>query len=549
MDTIRFSLFAILAALPLQAQQPAFVPDLILTNGRIFTSDSTRPWAQALAIHGERIIAVGTVAEISQLASRGTRTIDLGGRTVIPGFNDAHIHISLGWPGVNIATSPNPVSDPTPQVVADSLRAAVARTPVGTWISISIGPLLLEDALVRRAWLDSIAPRHPVRLAAGTGHGTILNSRALEELGIAETVRDPMGGWYERGPDGRLTGLLQEYAQYMVPPNERTIPSPELSEAYRKGFLGVAALGLTTLQDMEATGPEASARLFSREDLPVRIRVMTVVQTTPAGRRLGDAVPPGRPSRLGPMTYVSGVKYILDGSPVERFALMRRPYAGRSGWYGRLAFPVDTMRAILAEALQGDQQAMLHAVGDSTIALVLGLMTELAPDSVWRAKRVRLEHADMLAPDLIPLARRLGVVVVQNPSHFRVGSRVFSPAYGPEFARWFQPARSLLAAGIPLALGSDGPFNPYLNLMFAVTHPNREEALTLEQAVRAYTRGSAYAEKMDKEKGTLAPGMLADLAVLSQDIFSVPVETLPRTTSVMTLVGGKIVHDAGVLAQ
>jgi predicted amidohydrolase YtcJ len=244
------------------------------------------------------------------------------------------------------------------------------------------------------------------------------------------------------------------------------------------------------------------------------------------------------------MTYVSGVKYVLDGSPVERFALMRRPYADRPGWYGKLAFPIDTMRAILTEALEEDQQALLHAVGDSTIALVLGLMTQLAPDSVWRAKRVRLEHADMLAPDLIPIARRLGVVVVQNSSHFMVGSRFFSPAYGPEFARWFQPARSLLTSGIPLALGSDGPVNPFLNLMFAVGHPNKGEALTLEQAVTAYTRGSAHAEMKEREKGTLAPGMLADLAVLSQDIFSVPVETLPRTTSVLTLVGGRVTHDS-----
>ena len=242
------------------------------------------------------------------------------------------------------------------------------------------------------------------------------------------------------------------------------------------------------------------------------------------------------------------MKYILDGTPVERLALMRRPYAGRPGWYGRLAFPVDTLRTILTEALEGDQQALLHAVGDSTIALVLGLMTELAPDSVWRARRVRLEHADMLAPDLIPLARRLGVVVVQNPSHLMLGVR-FSPPYGADFVRWFQPVRSLLAAGIPLALGSDGALSPFLNLMFAVINPHQEERLSLEQAVRAYTFGSAYAEGMEQEKGTLAPGMLADLAVLSQDIFSVPVETLPRTTSVLTLLGGKIVHDAGLLAH
>ena len=547
MSSIRGAVFSLILPVSLSAQQPAFVPVLILTQGRVFTGDSTRPWAEAIAIHGDRIIAVGTAAEAAKLAGPGTRIIDLGGRTVIPGFNDAHIHISLGWPGVNIATSPNPISDPGRQLVADSLRAAVARTPESTWISVAIGPQILDDSLARRPWLDSIAPRHPVRLAAGTGHGTVLNSRGLEVLGIPDSVRDPLGGWYERGRDGRLSGLLHEYAQYMVPPNERGAPSPELMEAYRKGFSEVAGWGLTTLQDMEATEPEASAALFSRADLPLRIRVMSFVRTTPTGRRLGAYVPPARPSRIGPMTYVSGVKYVLDGSPIERLALMRRPYAGRPGWYGRLAFPLDTIRTILTEALEGDQQALLHAVGDSTIALVLGLMTQLAPDSVWRSRRVRLEHADMLAPDLIPVARRLGIVVVQNPSHLMIGTRMFAPAYGLDFVRWFQPVRSLLAAGIPLALGSDGPVNPFLNLMFAVINPHQEERLSLEQAVRAYTIGSAYAEGMEREKGTLAPGMLADLAVLSQDIFTIPVERLPGTTSVLTLVGGRVVHDAGVI--
>ena len=299
MPTMRALLLSLVLPCSLNAQQPAFVPDLILTNGRIFTSDSTRPWAQALAIHGDRIIAVGSAAEIKLQASPDTRTIDLGGRTVIPGFNDAHIHISLGWPGVQVATSPNPGADPGRQLVADSLRAAVARTSEGTWISISIGPQILDDSLARRPWLDSIAPRHPVRLAAYTGHGTILNSRALEALGIADTVRDPLGGWYERGPDGRLNGLLQEYAQYLVPPTERAAPTPELMEAYRTGFRDVPGLGLTTLQDMEGTEPEASAALFSRDDLPVRIRVMSFVHTTPTGRRLGAYVPPGRPSPSG----------------------------------------------------------------------------------------------------------------------------------------------------------------------------------------------------------------------------------------------------------
>ena len=162
----------------------------------------------------------------------------------------------------------------------------------------------------------------------------------------------------------------------------------------------------------------------------------------------------------------------------------------------------------------------------------------------WKPRRVRIEHGDGLLPDLIPRARDLGVVVVQNPSHFSFRD-VFVERFEEPIE--YQPVRSLLEAGIPFALGSDGPLNPFLNVMFAVTHPARpEEAITREQAVEAYTRGSAYAEFQESEKGTIAPGKLADVAVLSQDIFTAPIGDLPRTQSVMTLVGGKIAFDSGV---
>jgi predicted amidohydrolase YtcJ len=539
-------LIALLLPAVLGAQQPAFVPDLILTNGRIFTSDSTRPWAEALAIHGERIVAVGSAAEVKAIAHSGTRTIDLGGRLVIPGLNDAHIHVSLGWPGARIAVPGNPFPNPDRAVIADSLRAAVQRVPEGTWISVDIGPVILFDSLARRPWLDSLAPRHPVRLAAYTGHGTVYNSAAFGVLGVDESVKDPIGGWYDRRPDGTLTGLVQGYAQYAVPQVQPGTAPADMIKAYHDGLAGAAGLGLTTLQNMEATEPELSAQLFSSPDLPVRIRVMSFIHTTPSGRRLGRYASPGRPDSIGPHAYAAGDKYILDGTPMEQGALMRRPYAGRPGWYGRLIFPVDTIRAILREAVESADQLMLHVVGDSTIALVLRLMTETAPDSAWQAHRVRFEHADMLAPDLLPLVRRLGIVVVQNPSHLIMGPRI-GAQYGAELARWIQPVRTLIDAGIPLALGSDGPLNPFLNLMLAVTNPHRSEAITLEQAVLAYTIGAAYAERMEQERGMLAPGLLADLAVLSQDIFSVPLETLPGTTSVLTLVGGRTVHDAGAL--
>jgi len=292
--------------------------------------------------------------------------------------------------------------------------------------------------------------------------------------------------------------------------------------------------------------PHRSAVALLRDaDVPIRWRVIRFPLTRPGGRDVADARAAG-PSPGGKLG-VSGVKYILDGTPVERGAAMRHPYADRPEWYGELDFPPETLAAVMRETLAAREQLLVHAVGDSAIAVLLRLLSGAAPDSTWHALRPRIEHGDFLTPDLLPSARRLGVVVVQNPAHFAI-PELIRRRYGPGRAAAAQPLRSLLTAGVPIALGSDGPMNPYLNIMLAVTHPaNPAEALDREQAVLAYTRGSAYAEFAEREKGTLAPGMLADLAVLSQDIFMVPLGELAKTESVLTLVGGKVAYDAGVV--
>jgi len=197
---------------------------------------------------------------------------------------------------------------------------------------------------------------------------------------------------------------------------------------------------------------------------------------------------------------------------------------------------------MLEEGLKSGEQLMFHCAGDRPVETILKQMESLGGAPVWAGRRVRIEHGDGLMEDLFPLARKLGVVLVQNPSHFTL-REIFSARLGAARARRFQPVRSLLAADIPLAIGSDGPMNPFVNILWAVTDTNHpEEALTVEQAVTAYTRGSAFAEFAEKEKGMLAAGFLADLAVLSQDIFTVPPSRLPETESVLTLVGGKVAY-------
>jgi predicted amidohydrolase YtcJ len=520
----------------------------VLLGGRIFTGDPAHPWATAIAIRGGRIAAVGSDSTVLALAGSGTHRIALQGRLVIPGFNDAHLHLGSGMPGVVFRTEGENPSWPE---VLDSVRALASRQPAGTWIRATIDAAVLDARVPYRADLDSAAPRNPVWLGAATGHGAILNSRALTALELGDDVVDPVGGWYERTGDARhprLTGLLQEYAAWNAARRLRGTQSDSVLEAgFRRTAERAVRFGITSVQDMaNALDPVTTARVLSLAQLPLRVRLIAMPGTGPQGRLREDwtaalAVRGADAAQLSPA--VRGRKWILDGTGIERLALLRRPYADRAGWFGHSNFAPDTLRSMLREALGAREQPVLHAIGDSTILLVLAAMEATAAPGRWRALRPRLEHAEWLTPELAARARRLGVVVVENPGHFTDGAALMQARFGSERAPLYQPFRSITAAGVPLAIGSDGVLDPFVNLQLAVTHPDQPtEALTLAQALRAYTWGSAYAEQAESWKGVLAPGFAADLAVLSRDLFEISPDRFPGTESLLTLVGGQLAY-------
>jgi predicted amidohydrolase YtcJ len=223
-------------------------------------------------------------------------------------------------------------------------------------------------------------------------------------------------------------------------------------------------------------------------------------------------------------------------------AFLRAPYADGPKTSGRLNFPGTDLREFLHRAFDAHEQPMLHAVGDGAIAAVLDALEDTG-GAGWRLLRPRIEHGDLLQAADFPRAVRMGVTIVQNPSHFMIAS-ILQQRFGPERTAHSQQVKAAIAAGVPFAIGSDGPVNPFLNIMFAtINAANPPQALTVEQAVAAYTKGSAAAEFAERQKGTIAPGMLADVALLSQDIFRAAPPDLPRTTSVLTIVNGRIVHE------
>lgn len=523
------------------------VPDLILTNAKVFTADPERPWVEAVAIAGERIAAVGSSSEVAALAGEGTEEIDLAGRVVVPGLNDAHVHVGA-WPEgtrLRLGEPGGPPPDPTWEEVANAIRGAVETAEPGTWIFGTIGPRVLDRPEVDRFALDSLAPDHPVHLVGNTGHGLVLDTAALSRLGIPLDAADPPGGWYERA-DGEIDGRIWESAHFAI--DRRLSTSEARSErirSYRALAERAVRWGMTSLQHMSNMAPVAEVvAALAESDVPLR---WTIYRWPMPEDDVAEAYPaePGEPP-TGSRIRIAGAKWVLDGTPIERYALMREPYADRPGWHGRANYTPDELRAILAGALRSGEQLPLHAVGDSTLAMVTQTMRDLAGAAQWRPLRIRIEHGDALYPELVAAARDLGMVLVQNPLHFATPGRT-RPRVGKR-ADEFQPLAGVLAAGVPIALGADAggeAMNPWLNMMLAVAHPaNPGEALTVEQALTAYTRGAATAERMEEEKGTLREGTLADLAVLSQDVFTIPIERIPATESVLTIVGGEIVHRA-----
>lgn len=517
-------------------------PDVILFSGKVFTSNANQPYVEALAIRGERILAVGTSKEISALAGKETRRIDLRGRTVIPGINDAHNHITVGPETYDLPASGN---DPKWQEIKDALSSAVAKVPKGTWIDGVFGPAVLDDPEATRVVLDKLAPDHLVALWDWTGHASLLNTPALQKLGIREDEPNPEGGMYVRSQsDGKLTGMVFEFAQFRLVRHFSELASEqEAVQQLHEFFDGAARWGITTVQNMSnPVSAERCVALFQKAPPPIRVRVMWFGLTGEHGRLIQE----GRdlPAHPAPLVTVSGTKWILDGTPIEHSAAMRKPYADRPATSGELNFSQKEMEDMLRESLQSGDQLIVHVVGDRTIETFLNAMDATGGEKVWSKRRVRFEHGDGLMPDLLPRAKRLGVVEVQNPTHLALDLA----RWGSGRAEHNMPMRSLLDARIPLAIGSDGPSNPYLNIMLATTYDGKPaEALTREQAVTAYTLTSAYAEFAETEKGSLEPGKLADLAVLSQDIFKVSAGDLPKTESVLTIVGGKIVYDAKAL--
>ena len=528
--------------------------DLALVNGKIWTGDPARPWAQAVAVRGDTIHAVGTTAEVRDLAGPGTAVVDLGGALLLPGFIDSHTHFLAG----GFALKSIQLRDVTSRdefvarVAAKAKELGPGRWVLnGDWDHQQLRPVELP----RRDWIDAATPDNPVCVNRFDGHMVVANSLALKLAGITRDTPVPPGGEIEKDPaTGEPTGILKDTAMDLV---FAKVPAPTLEERLEAAEASVrhaAANGVTSVHEMaDASSFETFQELARRGRLTTRVYAYIPIDEVGLLARLKMKSPFG-----GPVLTLAGLKGFVDGSLGSATAYFFEPYADEPETCGLLAgqmFPEGVMERRILEADQAGLQLAVHAIGDRANSLLLDLYEKAAAANGPRDRRWRIEHAQHLRPADIARFGRLGLVASVQPYHAIDDGRWAETKIGPERVKTTYPFESLRRAGAVLAFGSDwtvAPLSPVLGIYAAVTrrtldgaHPGGwvpGEKVPLEEAVRAYTVNGAWVEFAEAKKGSIAPGKLADLVVLDRDIFSIPPEEIDRVAVRMTVFGGRVIY-------
>ncbi len=530
------------------------MPDRILLNANVITLDPARPSAEAVVIEGGRIAFVGGNAEARAFARPGAQATDLAGQTLVPGFNEAHNHMLLFGQTLTQVDA----GYPTVRSIAEIVRAFAARaseTAPGAWVR---GRGYDDNKLNERRHpsrhdLDAAAPNNPAVVVNSSGHMCVVNSRALALAGIGPDTPDPQGGHIVRDEHGAATGLLQETAQLLV---TSLIPPPtaeDLREALRRCCAAYAVAGITSSQDASSITPlEVSTYVDARNagELSLRTNLMIRDNLLPhlAGVGLRGGFGDDR-LRIGP------IKFFIDGSLIGRTAAVSQPFLAdpRTDNLGLWMMPEDEFIERVWQAHKAGFQVATHAIGDRAIELVLDAYEGALARLPRADHRHRIEHCGILRPDLIERLRVGRFLAISQP--------IFVSEYGDGFRRHLgearvqltYPFRSLLDAGVTLVFSSDCPVSNYQPLrgirdsVYERTGSGAayalEEALTVEEALHAYTVAGAYASFEEGQKGRIKPGQLADLTVLGQDPRQVEPSAIAEVPVTMTIVGGETIHE------
>jgi predicted amidohydrolase YtcJ len=522
----------------------------LVAYGRVWTGDSANPWAQAVATRGDRIVYVGDSAGAAALV--GERTQVFAGAFVAPGFGDAHVHFTDG--GFQLASVDLRPARSQQEFIRRLAAYARTRRP-GEWI---IGGDWDHESwegapLPERSWIDSVTPRNPVFVNRLDGHMALANSAALRAAGISAETRDIAGGIIVRDLAGDPTGILKDEA---MGPVYRAIPSPSaeaVDSALARAMRWAASKGLTSVGSVSAGWDQVAAlrRAHAAGHLATRVSTYVPMHDWRAAAETLRVHGPG-----DDVLRVAGVKAYVDGSLGSTTALLERPYLDDPKSSGLLTTPRDSLASWIGRSDSAGLQVAVHAIGDRANAIVLDIFDSVAAAHGARDRRFRVEHAQHLRPGDIARFGATGIIPSMQPYHIADDGRWAWKRIGPELTRTTYPFRSLLDGKAKLALGSDwsvAPLDPLLGIKAAVTRQTLdgknpggwvpEEKISLEEALRAYTAGVAFANFGEQARGMLRVGQLADIVLLDADLFAIPAETIDQVQVLATIMNGRLVFE------
>ena len=536
--------------------------DIIVVHARVYTENPQQPWAQAVAIYRGKIVAVGDDSEIERRRGMGTKVINAGGRLVLPGFVDCHIHFmdgSLSLGRVNLEGAKDPAE------IQKRLREYASEHPGDDWI-LGRGwnyAMFGSETLPHKKYLDELFPDRPVFLEGFDGHTYWVNSKALAMAGIVRETADPPNATIVRDPaTGEATGALKEAAQDLV---ARIIPKPTRSEkllALRAGMKWANQNGITRVhsagQDFEVL--ELFDEMRRRGDLTLRMYIAYFLNPPELRPQDLDAIEHARKKFHDDWIDAGAVKFMVDGVIESHTAAMLEPYSDDPSLKGKLFWEPSTYKSAVRELDKRGLQLFTHAIGDYGVRTALDAYEEAETQNHKRDRRPRIEHIETVTASDIPRFGKLGVIASMQPLHSYPDSDtldIWARNAGPDRASRAWAWKSIADAGGHLTFGSDWPvvtLNPWEGLQTAVTRQTAEglppagfvpeQRLTVAQAVDGYTLGAAFAGRREKTEGSLEVGKLADLIIVSQNIFDIEPHKIGATKVVTTIVGGRLVYQA-----
>jgi predicted amidohydrolase YtcJ len=536
--------------------------DLVIINAKVFTIDKDKPFAQAVAIRGEIIIAVGTTSEISSLIEKGsTKVINAGGRLVIPGFNDAHVHfgpIDPDYIELRYTTDPS--------VITKKVKEQVARSRPGELIQ---GGHWEHEMFLDKKWptkelIDKASPVNPVILSRADGHSVLVNSFVLKASGITKNTPDPFGGTIQKDAvTGEPTGILKENAMELIKSGEtkRVRTAKEEKASIWLGYLlalkEARELGVTSVQVPGSADFEAYEKLQKVGELTCRIDIGKSLTADPIllknYLKLKEEYP-----KVGNWIRFGYLKGYMDGTIGSGTALMFEPYNDNPSTSGLALIQYDEMEKMIIAADKLGFQIGVHAIGDKGNNWVLNAYEKAEKVNGKHDSRHRIEHAQTLQPSDIPRFAMLGIIASMQPTHCISDKKFCEKRIGPERAKGAYAWKSLADAGTIIAFGTDyqvEPLNPMEGLYAAVTRKDRlgedgegwhpEQKIKMDEAIKFYTLGSAYSQFMEDRKGMIKKGFLADIVIVDKDLLTIPVDEIMKTKVDYTITGGKIVFASG----